>query len=273
MRYVDMAFPRLHAEILKKQWDPGDCHDTLDGWVEKLLRCGADPNQKGPGGLRPLHLAAGHPSDFLVEALLEHGAKPGKRDGRGGTAFHHAVRRRTSSSDMFIVGKPNGKSKTAAQLDSISREIDAVRVIELLAGVGADPDARDKYDNAPIHLAAAVDSRRLVDALARVKADLNGRGGDECDTPVHIAVRHGALDAAKALLANGADPDREDCEGAPPLHYAADSGNAEMVRALLDGGADPMATNIVNRTAISCAWGECERIIAEAQEKAKESGE
>ena len=74
---------------------------------------------------------------------------------------------------------------------------------------GADPDARGRYGNTPLHHAAL--------------------GG-------HAA-------AIAALLEAGADPDARAWNGATPLHDAAGDGDAAAIVALLEAGADPGARN------------------------------
>ena len=277
LRYADRVFPRLHAEIMKDLWKP--VPDELDesgnvpgppefDHVERLLRCGADPNRKGLGGMRPLHLAAGHPCEDTVELLLERGAKPNRRDACGRTALHYAARRRNSSSDRMWPNRPaDGISPEA--MEAVGRELEAARVAELLTGVGANPDVRDNYGMAPLHYAAKFDNGEMVEALARAGADMD-RIGDGSQTPLHLAACVGSVCAARALLAAGADPGIPNCEGAPALHYAASNGDAGMAAALIEGGADPLAENIVRETALFCAVGdECRRIIGEAQERAR----
>lgn len=62
-------------------------------------------------------------------------------------------------------------------------------------------------------------------------------------TPLHMAAAESQLEAAKLLIARGADVNRvaviNRARQARPLHYAACAGNVSMVRLLLENGADP----------------------------------
>ncbi|MBQ7733536.1 MAG: ankyrin repeat domain-containing protein [Synergistaceae bacterium] len=67
-----------------------------------------------------------------------------------------------------------------------------------------------------------------------------------------IAVIMNNIDAAMALLANGANPDVRDQKGRTALMYAVLI-SSEMVKTLLDGGADPNVKDLKGRTALGMA--------------------
>lgn len=77
-----------------------------------------------------------------------------------------------------------------------------------------------------------------VRALLKDKADPNAAQPDGM-TALHWAAYHDASDAAKLLLAGGANAKAENRYGVTPLSLACTNGNADLVRALLKAGADP----------------------------------
>ena len=64
------------------------------------------------------------------------------------------------------------------------------------------------------------------------------------------AVRIGDIDAARRMLAAGADVNSRDGEGSTLLMIAAHTGNLNMVRALLEAGADVKASDERGWTAL-----------------------
>ena len=102
----------------------------------ELLQAHADPNAaQGPHGDRPLHLAAAAGSPELVEMLLDAGADPNGRSGRGETPLH-----------------------AAAGAD----EYRGVAVTRLLVARGADARVTDVLGETPVHKAAERDSVELL---------------------------------------------------------------------------------------------------------------
>jgi ankyrin repeat protein len=59
--------------------------------VRLLLNRGADPNRRNGRGESPLHCAAMSGDNEVVELLLDHGADIKARDGEGWTPLHAAT--------------------------------------------------------------------------------------------------------------------------------------------------------------------------------------
>jgi L-ascorbate metabolism protein UlaG (beta-lactamase superfamily) len=68
--------------------------------------------------------------------------------------------------------------------------------------------------------------------------DLGGR------TALHIAVEKGLVEAAKALLGKGADPNAADRDGVSPLEIAQDWGPGDMISLLTAKGARPVRPKV-----------------------------
>ncbi|MGN0820935.1 MAG: ankyrin repeat domain-containing protein [Akkermansia sp.] len=73
-------------------------------------------------------------------------------------------------------------------------------------------------------------------------------------TPLMMAVRRGAVEEVKALLAAGADPNAANWRKDTPLMHACQHGYVEIVRMLLEAGADVNARDEDGWTAL---MGEC----------------
>ena len=84
---------------------------------------------------------------------------------------------------------------------------------------GADPGARTKDGETPLHMAASTGHADAIGALFKAGADPGARDRDG-ETPLHEAALFGNADAIGALLKAGADPGARDKDGFTPLHRA-----------------------------------------------------
>jgi len=105
---------------------------------------------------------------------------------------------------------------------------------------GADPNLRNRFGAAPLHLAVTARSRPMVRLLLERHADPDAATRTGA-TPLHLAAFDGSLGIARDLLAAGAKVDARNRDDASPLHMAACKGHMDMIRLLLDHGADPLA--------------------------------
>ena len=83
--------------------------------------------------------------------------------------------------------------------------------------------------------------------------DVNARGFDLEETPLHVASRRGHADIAQLLLEHGADRNAQNNKSHTPLHLSSDCGHVAVVRILLDHGADKEAQDIFGRNPLSDA--------------------
>jgi ankyrin repeat protein len=71
--------------------------------------------------------------------------------------------------------------------------------------------------------------------------DVNARGFNDEETPLHVASRCGHADVAQLLLEHGADADARDDSKRTPLLRASEYGHVNVARVLLEHGADAEA--------------------------------
>jgi len=122
---------------------------------------------------------------------------------------------------------------------------DTVRVQQYLAS-GADINVRKDYhdgpplklgDATPLHLAIAIDNKKVVDLLIANGADVNAKA--EADiTPLVISIFKKDKRMVELLLANGANVNTIIDGGLTPLHCAYADGNKEIIDLLIANGAD-----------------------------------
>lgn len=194
-----------------------------------LLNAGADPNATIPDwGGTALIIASTMGQTDVVEALLDKGADPNYKDGNSFTALHSAVR----NSDY---GEDAGERAIA------------VATVKVLIAHGADVNARLNQEKPTV---------RGLDEL-----ELQGA------TPLALAAEVNNLDAIKALVAGGADPNIPTEKGTTPLMLAAGAATdvqrarsieeramaIDTAKYLVDHGADVNAVGEFGWTALHAA--------------------
>ena len=183
--------------------------ERSDGEAARLLlAAGANPRATNRYGVTPLGLAAASGDEALIVALVKAGADPKAANGDGETALMSAARARS------------------------------VSAVKALLALGADPNVKEGWlEETAVMWAAASNSAAVVQALVEGGAEVNARskvlpgqqprarGADTAYqsahsnfpkggfTPLIFAAQYNAIDAAKALLARGADINLPDPDG------------------------------------------------------------
>ena len=233
--------------------------------VALLLKSGAKPAAVNRYGVAPIQLAATNGSATMVRLLLDAGARPDTANPEGETVL-----------------------MTAARAGSVD-------TVQLLASRGADVNAREAwFGETALVWAAAENQADVVRALVRLGADVNARsrviaapelefpksGGPNMPfarggwTALMHASREGAIDAARALVELGADPNvvalpqttdvslTDEIKnginhriGTTALVYAIINAHFDLASMLLDHGADP---NIADHTGMAALYAAVE---------------
>ncbi len=118
----------------------------------------------------------------------------------------------------------------------------SLATVELLLGLGADPNAVDAGGHAPLYCLGnerSTGGDDVARALVRAGAEVDAAGGVQRCTALHMAARRGNVEVARALLDCGATVDARDRRGDTPLRRAVNLGQIEVAEALLRRGADP----------------------------------
>ena len=180
--------------------------------VRLLLAHGGDPNESSDWPALHHAVLRGR-SPAFIRLLIEHGADPRARDGKGRTAYQHAIRR--GRDDL---------AETLAQVGSPTDTEPADRALQAIAVGGNVATGELDEDAADVLIELAMSD---PDALARV-IDAMGPmfsaqwGGGPRGTLLHQAAWFGRPALVKLLLERGANPNAEvETEYATPIGWAA----------------------------------------------------
>jgi ankyrin repeat protein len=137
-----------------------------------------------------------------------------------------------------------------------------VRIVALLARLGADPNATDQFGQTPLYWISNTypynggAGAMVVSTLVQAGANVHAREKVKGCSALHMAARRGNVLVAQALLSGGADIEARDKYGDTPLHRAVKCKQAEMVAFLLAQGADAQAKGKNGQTPQQMARGE-----------------
>ena len=110
--------------------------------------------------------------------------------------------------------------------------------MDLLLDKKADIEAKNKYQETPLHRAAQYGRRDIVDLLLEKNADIEAKDGFLQKTPLHLAAERRHRDIVDLLLDKKADIEAKNKYQETPLHRAAQYGRRDIVDLLLEKNAD-----------------------------------
>jgi hypothetical protein len=180
--------------------------DTPNGeyW---LIEHGADPNlPSGPDEEAPLHITARRWDAAMAERLVAHGAD--------------VSRRRRDGATPHTVAELSGNAAVAAWLLAHGA-VDELSPIERFVAACARAD------------------RPVAEAMLAADPTLRSQLRPEHHLLLHRPAENGDAAVIDTMVACGFDPDARDQDDVTPLHRAAMGGHVEAARVLLARGADP----------------------------------
>lgn len=150
--------------------------------------------------------AIGRGDPELVWFLIEEEADVNYSDNGGYTYLHHAIDTRAGGNTL---------------------------IGELLLKAGVSPEERGIHGWTPLHHAAAWKKVEFIQLLLTYGANINSRLSiDHHETPLMIAARMGATEAARALLEGGADPKLQDLADMTAEGIAKQEGHQGVVQVI-----------------------------------------
>ena len=170
--------------------------------ITSLLQRGFDPNSLSPEGQPALVMALQRDSQRAFEALLQ--------------------------SKKIKVELRNKKDESALMIAAIKGNIPAAKAL-----IARDGDV-NKTGWTPLHYAASCTTDQAVPMIQlllenHAYIDASSPNGT---TPLMMAVRYGTADAAKLLIAEGADPSIKNEKGLTAIEFAQQADRNDMVQAV-----------------------------------------
>ena len=148
----------------------------------------------------------------------------------------------------------NEKDESGKTPLRLAIELNNVDAVNMLLGVGADPNELQAADGKSL-LSLAAENRRQTQMIKRLVAsgadmelpDING------NTPLHIASQVGNYHAVSSLVELGSNLDARDSDGRTPLINAAMRGHKRAAIVLIDAGANIEFADHEGKTALDYA--------------------
>ncbi len=125
---------------------------------------------------------------------------------------------------------------------------------------------KDEDKNTPLHIAAFVGNKEIVELLIAKGADVNAKEEEEGMTPLLAAIGEDRKIIVELLIVSGADINAQS-EMGTPLHLAAGFGHNEIAELLIDKGANINTMDVDGKTAIDLAVSEGKRETADLLRK------
>lgn len=111
-----------------------------------------------------------------------------------------------------------------------------IELFDLLIKHGAKLDEQGEGGATALHYAASAGRVNTIEFLLAKGFNVKATGFKFKASPLSLATNSGKLDAVKALLKAGADPEQKQGNFESPLCHAASGGHVEILKALLDAG-------------------------------------
>lgn len=217
--------------------------------MHALLEAGVDIESRNDHGETALIYATRSLNFQGVLTLLARGANPNAMTNHGATALHYAIK--GNRADILRLLLERGANPNIADpavptplvLAVVSGD---VTLCNRLLAHGADPDLANGLGETALHAAVATNSACLTSLLERrAHVDARDAGGR---TPLWLAAQKGNAEAARLLIAYGADTHLADRMGVEPIAEASRRGQqhvmgtlmSEQMRRQLHAGAVPV---------------------------------
>ena len=209
------------------------------GNIRSLVELGADIEYAPESRQTALLKAAWRSPVDTVEVLLALGANVDAPDYEGMTPLMKATKADRPPEVITALLRAGASLEVANNLQQRAVFYASETVLRLLLDSGAEVACCDHLGNTPLMYAASKKTRHVELLLEKgASARVANKKGE---TPLHLAIRSGALASAERLVRAGSDPEAVDAGGSTPLMQAANLAPSlfPLVLTVLKGGSLP----------------------------------
>jgi len=230
--------------------------------AELLLRAGADAKAENRLGVTPLYLAAMNGNAAMMRKLLDAGADANQIDRTGETVLMVATRTGDLKSVRTLLDHGAKANAVEPQLQAtalmLAAEAGYTDIVQALIERDADVHARTRTGPTPAPKLPCIDKTGCGShGVGIVRGGLPEQGIRApipgAMTPLMFAAREGQIEAARLILAAGADVNEVDKNNIGPLLMAISNNRIEMARFLIERGADIHTADWYGRTPLFAA--------------------
>src|SRR5688572_2758797 len=234
--------------------------DRLD-IADALLRAGANVTAKDRYGLTPLYLASLNGNVALIQRLLDAGADANATNPGGETALMTATRTGAVPAMRLLLERGALVDAREPEFQQTALMI-AVRedhpaAVDVLITAGASVDAQTRKGPTPNFVPPCKGTGCGSEGVGINRGGLPDRGRRAevkgGMTPLLYAARDGRLEAARRLVAAGADLELGDGNAIRPLLMASLNGQIAVARLLIERGANVNGDDFWGRTPLWAA--------------------
>lgn len=218
-----------------------------EGWndvVSDIIKKKVDVNLQDENGFDALMVAAAAGKADVVNSLLKAGAKTDTLNNAKGNAMHEACAIGNkqiveallkAKADPDVANESGHTCLMMAATNGYEKDPkEAMEIVKLLAGKGANLEASGEDKRTTLFMAAMTGNPEIIELLIKLKADINGADKNKF-TPLMAAAASGQYEVVEALIKAGAEVDAKHEKGGTALHAASSAGQRTIVEALVNG--------------------------------------
>ena len=199
-----------------------------------------------------LHIACERDHIDVVKILINHGAKPLRKDQHGRTALHYARCNKNGRSFSYLLdcafesSSKDNSGLTPWHCVSRSEYIATIKLLQDHEEVRKALQRQEEVGSSNLSLISCAAQSGSKEAIS-ILLDLGFSPmvlDKDCCTALHHAARAGSPEVVRTLISQGVDVKAISSDGSSAIHYVTDlrqSKSEEVVQTLLDQGANPFA--------------------------------